>query len=205
MRWKPLHPKLQALDRLLGSLTWRERYVSTCLEKHEDRALIEKWSGDRLRSLRWQVVTNVCKSVPRLNDVWSYTCITKGLWVLRYYDISVWPTQMHKVTSNYPASPLLFLWLYFSFFVTLSIHVCCDIYEYECIFLYVNKIYNIGSTYLIYATYIDIIGLCLFFPSLSLTMQILYVFESAPGSSYWELATVHVEQGQIFDWHLQWS
>ncbi|CAL1139397.1 unnamed protein product [Cladocopium goreaui] len=64
-QWKPLQPRLQALDKLLATVTWRERYVATCLGQDPDRLLVENWAGDRLRSLRWQVVTNFCKDVAR--------------------------------------------------------------------------------------------------------------------------------------------
>ena len=69
MRWKPLLPLLQGLDTLLSSVTWRERFVATCLEKHPDKDIVEFWSEDHLRGLRWQAVANFCQAVPSFNFV----------------------------------------------------------------------------------------------------------------------------------------
>lgn len=62
-RWKPLLPLLQALDTLLSTVTWRERFVSTCLSDHPQKDLVEFWAENHLRGLRWQAVSDFCQAV----------------------------------------------------------------------------------------------------------------------------------------------
>ena len=49
-------------------MTWRERFVATCLTHHSmaDRNAILQWSGDRLGGLRWQVISSFCREATEL-------------------------------------------------------------------------------------------------------------------------------------------
>lgn len=64
-RWPALLPKLQSLDHLLSSITWRERFAATCLSHRsmDERNSILKWGADHLGGLRWQVISSFCRAV----------------------------------------------------------------------------------------------------------------------------------------------
>ena len=47
--------------------------MATCLEKHPDKDIVEFWSEDHLRGLRWQAVANFCQAVPSFNFV-DFVC-----------------------------------------------------------------------------------------------------------------------------------
>lgn len=64
-RWSTLLPKLQSLDTLLSTITWRQRLVAQCFNSHlctaEERDMIMHWSGEGLGGLRWEVITDFCR------------------------------------------------------------------------------------------------------------------------------------------------
>ena len=65
-RWKPLLPLLLALDSLLGTVTWKERFIATSASEHPQKELLVKWSSARhLRGLRWEAISNFCSEVTR--------------------------------------------------------------------------------------------------------------------------------------------
>ena len=67
-------PMLVALDTLLSTVTWRERFVARCFDKDDPhRIWVEQWSEDRLAGLRWQVISNFCTkaSGSHLANVWG--------------------------------------------------------------------------------------------------------------------------------------
>ncbi|CAJ1423275.1 unnamed protein product, partial [Effrenium voratum] len=79
-KWAALLPRLQALDHLLNSVTWRERFVSVCMgDQHPDRDLILQWSGDKLGGLRWEVIANFCR------DVLPVQGLLRNSWDLKRY------------------------------------------------------------------------------------------------------------------------
>ena len=68
-RWKALLPLLLALDNLLGSVTWKERFIATSAAQHPEKDLLLKWSSARhLRGLRWEAISNFCSEVPCLTE-----------------------------------------------------------------------------------------------------------------------------------------
>ena len=63
-------PMLLALDTLLSTVTWRERFVATCFDKDDPhKSWVELWAEDRLTGLRWQVVSNFCTKATKLSNI----------------------------------------------------------------------------------------------------------------------------------------
>lgn len=75
-------PELQALDTLLSSITWRERFIVTCVGNHPLRSFVQHWSADNLHGLRWQVVSGFCCEIlpleKMLRECWNLDKFMKG-------------------------------------------------------------------------------------------------------------------------------
>ena len=59
-RWQGMLPKLQALDKLLNSVTWKERFAARCFPDEAAREKLKHWPGVTLKSLRWEAVADFC-------------------------------------------------------------------------------------------------------------------------------------------------
>ena len=68
--WDTLLIKLQSLECLLSQVTWRERFVATCMQHAslEDKNTILQWSSEKLAGLRWQVICKFTKDAASLQS-----------------------------------------------------------------------------------------------------------------------------------------
>ena len=86
-------PMLVALDTLLSTVTWRERFVARCFDKDDPhRTWVEQWSEDRLAGLRWQVISNFCTkaSCSYLANVWGPVRVgSLCIWFLFFWHFQI--------------------------------------------------------------------------------------------------------------------
>lgn len=76
-------PLLLALDTLLSTVTWRERFVATCFDKDDPhKSWVELWAEDRLTGLRWQVVSNFCTKATKLSNILFCYVLLNIIWHL---------------------------------------------------------------------------------------------------------------------------
>ena len=67
---------LQSCDMLLSNITWRERFIATCMRGCTDneKNIIKGWSGPHLGGLRWEVISGFCMEAcksPKPLSSWS--------------------------------------------------------------------------------------------------------------------------------------
>ena len=64
--WPSFLDDLKCLDKLLGRQYNREQFLYKCVTDACDRAALTSWTV-RLKGLRWEVITDFCLRVSRIN------------------------------------------------------------------------------------------------------------------------------------------